>query len=72
MSAQVISALRRRADVLTEDAGLFHRDREVAWKYAQTVPAAMQITPALLLFVAAQFRALADEAEGLEPGAGHG
>jgi hypothetical protein len=67
VSAQVIAALRKRADVLEEDAALFHHDRDVAWKYVQTVGGASMVTPNLLKFVAAQFRALADEAEGCEP-----
>lgn len=64
MSAQIITALRKRVDVLEEDADLLRSDREVAWKYIRTVGAEAQITPTLLRFVAAEFRKLADEAEG--------
>lgn len=69
MSAQVITALRKRADMLEADAEAFHRDREVARKYV-TDPSGMPgttVTPALLLFLAGQLRAVADEAEGRDP-----
>lgn len=70
MSAQIIGALRKRADALEADAGAFRRDdHEVARKYV-TDPSgipSITVTPALLLFLADQLRAVADEAEGREP-----
>lgn len=63
----MIAALRKRADVLESDAKAFRTDHEVALGYAPTVADATVVNPALLRFVASQFRALADEAEGLEP-----
>lgn len=67
MSAQVIAALRRRADKLESDAKVFRTDHEAALGYAPTVGDAAVVNPALLRFLAAQLRALADEAEGREP-----
>lgn len=64
MSAQIIGALRRRAEVLETDAALYGRDPAIAVRYADSVAMAMTVTPSLLLFVAAEFRKLADEAEG--------
>jgi hypothetical protein len=72
MSAQVIAALRRRADTLEADAKVFRADREVAFRYAPTVGDAAAVNPGLLRFVAAEFRKLADEAEGYELQAGSG
>jgi hypothetical protein len=72
VSAQIIDALRKRADVLDADAGVLRQDREVAWKYIRTVGEQDTVTPSLLRFLAAQFRAVADVAEGREPGDGHG
>lgn len=57
MSAQVIAALRKRADVL--EAG--EMPREVHGPVS-----------GLQKWLAAEFRALADEAEGLNPGAPEG
>jgi hypothetical protein len=69
MSAQVIGALRRQAETLEADAEAFHRnDHEVARKYV-TDPSGMPsttVTPVLLLFLAGQLRAVADEAEGYD------
>lgn len=67
MSAQVIVALRKRADALEADAKIFRADREVAFRYAPTVGDAAVVNPALLRFVAAQLRAVANEAEGRDP-----
>jgi hypothetical protein len=57
MSAQVIAALRRRANVLET-----HAVTGIPPQLA-TISEAMTVTPGLLRFLAAQFRALADEAE---------
>jgi hypothetical protein len=70
VSAQIIAALRRRADLLEDDAKVFRADHEVALGYAPTVGDAAVVNPGLLRFLASQFLALADEAEGrgaLEP-----
>ena len=58
MSAQIITALRTRADVLSA-----HAATGIPPQLA-TVSEAMTVTPGLLSFLAAEFRALADEAEG--------
>jgi hypothetical protein len=58
MSAQIIGALRGRADVLES-----HAATGIPPKLG-TVSEAMTVTPGLLRFLAAQFRAVADEAEG--------
>lgn len=70
MSAQIIDALRRRAAELEDDAKVFRTDREVAFEYAPTVGDAAVVNPALLRFMAAQFRAVADEAEQRRGGSG--
>jgi predicted Ser/Thr protein kinase len=59
VSAQIISALRKRADVLEA-----HASTGVPPKLA-TVSEAMTVTPGLLSFLAGEFRKLADEAERL-------
>lgn len=59
MSAQVIAALRKRADILDKAAGSDDGP-------PGTVPAAT------LTMLAHEFRMLADEAEGYEPGHGYG
>lgn len=64
MSAQVIAALRSRAEVLETDASLYGHDPAIALRYADSVAMALTVTPSLLRFVAAEFRRLADEAEG--------
>lgn len=64
MSAQIIDALRSRAEVLETDAALYGHDPAVAVRYADSVAMAMTVTPSLLRFVATEFRKLADEAEG--------
>jgi hypothetical protein len=56
VSAQIIAALRKRADVLTAEA-----DEIDAPDGSARMPAAF------LRFLAAEFRAVADEAEGREP-----
>lgn len=65
MSAQVIAALRRRADVLEA-----HASTGIPPKLA-TISEAMTVTPGLMSWLASEFRALADDAEGhggaLEP-----
>lgn len=61
MSAQLIAALRRRADVLAARAATGIPPR------LSTVSEAVTVTPGLLSFLAAEFRALAGEAEGLKP-----
>lgn len=59
MSAQVIDALRRRADTLEADA-----DSQTGMRrHVAFIPEAMVVTPGLLRWLAAEFRALADEAE---------
>ena len=63
MSAQVIAALRRRAEVLETDAALFGHDPAIATKYADSVAMALALSPSLLRIIAAEFRKLADEAE---------
>lgn len=60
MSAQVIAALRRRADVLEAHAATGIPPR------LSTISEAMTVTPGLLSFLATEFRALADEAEGFD------
>jgi hypothetical protein len=60
MSARVIAALRRRADVLETDADT----RAGLSRHITTISAAMTVSPGLLQFLAAEFRELADEAEG--------
>jgi hypothetical protein len=61
MSAQIIAALRRRADVLSA-----HAATGIPPQLA-TISEAMTVTPGLMSFLAGEFRALADEAEGREP-----
>ena len=58
MSAQVITELRKRADVLAA-----HAATGIPPQLA-TISEAMTVTPGLLSFLAGEFRALADEAEG--------
>jgi len=60
MSAQLIAALRRRADVLETHAATGIPPR------LTTISEAMTVTPGLLRFLAAQFRELADDAEGYD------
>jgi hypothetical protein len=62
VSAQIIDALRKRAAALKEEAH--------ALLLGRPVPQGPQGRPRLpehLLFLADEFRALADEAEGREP-----
>jgi hypothetical protein len=61
MSAQIIAALRRRADVLEA-----HATTGVP-PHLATISEAMTVTPGLMSFLAAEFRKLADEAEGRTP-----
>jgi hypothetical protein len=61
MSAQIITALRKRADVLEA-----HATTGIPPQLA-TISEAMTVTPGLLTFLAAEFRAVADEAEGRMP-----
>jgi hypothetical protein len=37
VSAQIIDALRKRAEVLEADAKVFRTDREMAFRYAPTI-----------------------------------
>jgi hypothetical protein len=64
MSAQIIAALCRRAEVLETDAALYGHDPAVAVRYADSV--AMTVTPSLIRFAAAEFRKLAETIEELE------
>lgn len=68
MSAQVIDALRRRADALENGA----REIEgwIAAQSAQGLTAGTTRDPEMLRFLAEQFRKLATDAEGREPQAG--
>jgi hypothetical protein len=58
VSAQIITALRKRADVLEA-----HAATGIPPQLA-TISEAMTVTPGLMSFLAAEFRKLADEAEG--------
>lgn len=61
MSAQVIAALRKRAATLEA-----HAASGIPPQLA-TVSEATTVTPGLLSFLAREFRAVADEAEGRAP-----
>jgi hypothetical protein len=62
MSAQIIGALRKRAAALKEEAHALLLGRQVP-----PGPQGRARLPEHLLFLADEFRALADEAEGREP-----
>lgn len=68
MSAQVIAALRRRADVL--ENGAREIEGRVAAQSAQGLAVGTTRDPGMLRFLAEQFRKLAADAEGREPQAG--
>lgn len=65
MSAQIITALRKRAAEMAEEAQALNDDPDAP---AHLVLHRMPV----LAIMADEFRALADEAEGREPGGGHG
>ena len=70
MSAQIIAALRRRADAL--DNGAQEIDNWVAVQAAQGIALGTTRDPETLRFLAEQFRKLANDAEGRKPEDDHG
>jgi hypothetical protein len=77
MSAQVIDALRKRADALEKGARDIGAQKAAGNEITSHDPRDEYgpysgVHVAIMLFTAREFRKLADESEGREPGGGHG